>query len=297
MRSIEHPGPVHDQRVQSIPTAVRKAEMEVPSGNSLLGGLTAAVLAQGASSAVFSLHGGSLAPMAFFMPALSKSPDHAVYFSDRFEAAGAARLESGCITFGLRDGLPWLHCHAVWTESDGRRRCGHISPEESRIEEPIRLSAWLIDGADFVVGADPETNFSLFQAAAVPAPDVEANALVVRVRPNEDLCTALETVCQAHGITQARVRGGVGSLVGAAFDDGRTVEPFVTEVFIREGVIAPGPDGTLRAQVDVSMVDNTGQMAEGRLSRGQNPVLVTFEIVLEETGGPDTQAAFQRRTA
>lgn len=296
MRSIEHPGPVHEQRVQSIPTAVREAQIELPGGDSLLHGLTAAVRAEGASSAVFSLQGGSLAPMAFFMPALSKTPDHAVYFSDRFEAAGAARLESGCITFGLRDGRPWLHCHAVWTESDGRRRCGHISPEESRIDEPIRLSAWLIDGADFVVGADAETNFSLFQATAAPAGDEEPNALVVRVRPNEDLCTALESVCHEHGIRHARVRGGVGSLVGAAFDDGRTVEPFVTEVFIREGVIAPGPDGSPRAQVDVSMVDHTGQMAEGRLTRGQNPVLVTFEIVLEETNDPGAQAA-SRRTA
>lgn len=181
-----------------------------------------------------------------------------VFYSDRFEATGAARIESGCITFGLREGQPWLHCHAVWTEADRRRRCGHVSPEESRIGEPVRLSAWLIDGAAFVVGADAETNFSLFQAAAVPAANLEHNALVVRVRPNQDLCTSLEIVCQAHGVRHARVRGGVGSLVGAAFVDGRSVVPFVTEVFLRQGVITPGPDGSLRADVDVSMVDNTG---------------------------------------
>ena len=285
MRSIEHPGPVHAQRVLSIPTAVRQVEIELPRGQSLLDSLSAAVAANGATSAVFSLHGGSLAPMAFFMPAESKSPDHAVYFSDRFEAIGAAHLESGCITFGLREGQPWLHCHAVWTESDGRRRCGHISPAESKIAEPIRLSAWLIAGADFVVSADAETNFSLFQPAVIPNHDIDINALVVRVRPNEDLCTSLESACKAHGIRNAKVRGGVGSLVGAAFDDARTVEPFVTEVFIRKGLVAPGPDGALRADVDISLVDQTGQMAEGRLQRGQNPVLVTFEIVLERVDG------------
>jgi predicted DNA-binding protein with PD1-like motif len=284
MRSIEHPGPVHAERVQSIPTAVRQVEIELPRGESLLDSLSAAVAAHGATSAVFSLHGGSLAPMAFFMPAESKSPDHAVYFSDRFEAIGAAHLESGCITFGRRDGQPWLHCHAVWTESDGQRRCGHISPAESKIAEPIRLSAWLIAGADFIVSADAETNFSLFQPAVIPNHNLDINALVVRVRPNEDLCTSLESACMAHGIRNAEVRGGVVSLVGAAFNDGRTVEPFVTEVFIHKGLIAPGPDGALRAHVDVSLVDHTGQMAEGRLRRGQNPVLVTFEIVLEATG-------------
>lgn len=294
MRSIEHPGPVHAERVLSIPAAVRQVELELPRGKSLLDSLTAAVVANGATSAVFSLHGGSLAPMAFFMPAESRSPEHAVYFSDRFEATGAARLESGCITLGLRDGQPWLHCHAVWTESDGQRRCGHISPAESQVDEPIRLSAWLIDGANFVVGADAETNFNLFQPVVVPTHNVDIDALVVRVRPNEDLCTSLERVCMDHGIRNAKVRGGVGSLVGAAFDDGRTVEPFVTEVFIRQGLIASGPDGSLRADVVVSLVDHTGQMAEGRLRRGQNPVLVTFEIVLEATDAASHGAASGR---
>ena len=100
MRSIEHPGPVHAERVQSIPTAVRQVEIELPRGESLLDSLSAAVAAHGATSAVFSLHGGSLAPMAFFMPAESKSPNHAVYFSDRFEATGAARLEVGASHWG-----------------------------------------------------------------------------------------------------------------------------------------------------------------------------------------------------
>jgi hypothetical protein len=30
------------------------------------------------------------------------------------------------------------------------------------------------------------------------------------------------------------------------------------------------------------MVDYKGGVSEGRLARGQNPVLVTFELVLEE---------------
>ena len=135
----------------------------------------------------------------------------------------------------------------------------------------MRLSAWLLAGADFVVGADAETNFSLFQPAAIPDHNFDINALVVRVRPNEDLCTSLESACMAHGIRNAKVRGGVGSLVGAAFDDARTVEPFVTEVFIRKGLIAPGPDGALRADVDISLVDHTGQMAEGRLQARTEP--------------------------
>jgi len=40
------------------------------------------------------------------------------------------------------------------------------------------------------------------------------------------------------------------------------------------------PHGAPRAEIDVTLVDLTGQMAAGRLRRGANPVLVTFELVL-----------------
>ncbi|MNV68853.1 hypothetical protein D3C71_1617270 [compost metagenome] len=55
----------------------------------------------------------------------------------------------------------------------------------------------------------------------------------------------------------------------------------MTEVFIQRGVIAPDTDDALRAEVDVGLVAYTGEIAEGRLSRGQNPVLITFELVIE----------------
>jgi hypothetical protein len=73
----------------------------------------------------------------------------------------------------------------------------------------------------------------------------------------------------------------VGSTVGAVFDDGRVVEPFVTELLIRKGEIITDANGHLQAQLDVSMVDYKGGVSEGRLARGQNPVLVTFELALE----------------
>ena len=281
MRSIEHPGPVHPTRVQCVPATVRAVDVELPSGVTLLQGLADAVRAQGATSAVFSLREGTLAPMAFVMPALSDSPKHVAYFSERFEANGAARIESGSITYGLRDGEPSLHCHATWIESDGRRRSGHVLAAESRVELPVRLDAWMLDGAAFEVAPDAETNFNLLQVSANAHRSGDTNALVVRVRPNQDLCLALEGVCAERNIRRGRIRGGVGSLIGAVFDDGRTVEPFVTEVFIRRGVIEPGLDGAPRAEVDVGLVAHTGEIAEGRLERGQNPVLITFELVIE----------------
>ncbi len=281
MRSIEHPGPVHPVRVQCVPARVCPVDVELPRGVTLLQGLADAVRAQGATSAVFSLRDLTLAPMAFVMPALSDSPKHVAYFSERHEAIGAARIEAGSITYGLREGQPSLHCHATWIEADAHRRSGHVLAE-SRVERPARIDAWMLDGAAFEVQPDAETNFSLLQVTPTAArPGGGLEALVVRVRPNEDLCLALEALCAERNIRRGRIRGGVGSLIGAVFDDGRTVEPFVTEVFIRRGVIEPGIDGALRAEVDVGLVAYSGEIAEGRLARGQNPVLITFELVIE----------------
>ena len=52
---------------------------------------------------------------------------------------------------------------------------------------------------------------------------------------------------------------------------------------VREGrdTVAPGESGTLEASLDVVLVDYTGGVSEGRLIRGDNPVLMTMELVLE----------------
>jgi hypothetical protein len=152
---------------------------------------------------------------------------------------------------------------------------------ESIVKGPVQLDAWMLDGAGFEVAFDAETNFNLLQVSSTTSNGSGVAALVVRVRPNEDLCQALEAICVAHGIRKGRVCGGVGSLIGAVFEDGRVVEPFVTEVFIKSGSIEPGSGGELQAQVDVGLVAHTGEMAEGRLKRGHNPVLITFELVIE----------------
>jgi predicted DNA-binding protein with PD1-like motif len=207
--------------------------------------------------------------------------DAGVSARQRYESRGAARIESGSITYGLRDGQPSLHCHATWIEADGHRRGGHVLAAESRVERPARIDAWMLDGAAFEVQPDAETNFSLLQVTPTAARPGGLEALAVRVCPNEDLCLALEAICAERNIRRGRIRGGVGSLIGSVFDDGRTVEPFVTEVFLRGGVIEPGSDGALRAEVDIGLVAHTGEIAEGRLARGQNPVLIAFELVIE----------------
>jgi len=283
MRRIVHPGPSSSDRVRTVDCRLRHLRQALAPGKSLLESLAVLLEAHGATSAVATLAGGSFAPFVFLMPALSPTPEHAVYYSARHEPEGPVRLENATITLGRRDGRPWLHCHGTWRDAQGRRLGGHVLPDEAMVKDAIEADIWLLDGAGFEVVANPETAFTLFEPVATGdrASAGAGGSFAMTIRPNEDLCTALVDECRARGIARARVRGGVGSLVGARFDDGREVEPFVTEVFIREGSVGPGPDGMLEARLDVCLVDYLGGLNEGRLLAGANGVLVTFELVVE----------------
>jgi len=50
-----------------------------------------------------------------------------------------------------------------------------------------------------------------------------------------------------------------------------------TEVLVRGGEVRDGV-----AAIDMVVVDMRGQVHEGRLERGENPVCITFDLVLEE---------------
>jgi predicted DNA-binding protein with PD1-like motif len=237
----------------------------------------------GFSGGVLGMRGGGLGPFSYVMPALSKTGANAAFYSDTFRPSGITRLKCGAMTLGERDGAPFFHCHGLWTETDGHLHGGHILPEESIVAESFEVEAFGIDGAAFTAETDPETNFKLFGPVARAGTNVKAErrAFAIRLRPNQDFAAALETFCRQHGILRARIHGGVGSTVGAHFTDGRTVVPFATELAITSGGIAPGADGTLQAELDIALVDYLGGIAEGRLMRGDNPVLMTMELVLE----------------
>jgi predicted DNA-binding protein with PD1-like motif len=290
MRRIDHPGIPATERLHSASCRVEAFETVLEPGYSLIDSVALAVGRYGVSSAVMRLSGGSLDCFAYCMPALSKTSEHAVYFSETFRVQGRVLIETASVTYGVRDGQPWLHCHAVWLEPDGRRHSGHLLPDQVKVVKEIAATGRAIYGAEFVVTPDRETNFSLFMPKVTPSRSVlsqtksfgnAAESHIVRLSPNIDVCLVLENFCLEKGITAATIQGGVGSTVGAVFDDGRIVEPFVTELLIRSGVICPDANGDLRARIDIAMVDYKGTVSEGVLARGQNPVLVTFELVVQ----------------
>jgi predicted DNA-binding protein with PD1-like motif len=286
MRQIAQPGPIAPERIQWVEARGRAFSFTLEAGLPLLEAARRGFAAEGFASGTLNITGGALGPLAYVMPALSKTGDNAAFYSDVYRPAGITRLKLAAMTFGQRDGAPFFHCHGLWTEADGRINGGHILPEETVVAEPFAAEAFGLDGAAFVAEPDPETNFKLFGpvAAANVNAKTSGRAFALRLRPNQDFSSALETFCRQHGIFRAKFHGGVGSTIGARFTDAPSVVPFATELALRAGSIAPTATATLKAELDVALVDYLGGLAEGTLVRGDNPVLMTMELVLEVLG-------------
>ena len=283
VRSIKQPGTPVPERIQWVEARGRAFTFMLEAGVPLLESARCGFAAEGFAGGVLNFRTGMLGPFAYVMPALSKTGANAAFYSDTFRPPGLTRLKLGSMTLGMRDEAPFFHCHGLWTEADGRAGGGHMLPEETIVAEPFEVEAFGLDGAMFTAEPDPETNFKLFGPVESTARGARttSRAFALRLRPNQDVAGALEGFCRAHGIRRSKLHGGVGSTIGARFTHGGVTEPFATELAVTAGTIAPGASGDLEARLDVALVDYTGGLAEGRLVRGDNPVLMTMELVLE----------------
>jgi predicted DNA-binding protein with PD1-like motif len=278
MRSIKQPGSPIAERIQWVAARGRAFSFTLEADLTLLEAARRGFAAQGFDGGTLNMSDGALGPFGYVMPALSKTGENAAFYSDTFRPAGVTRLKLATMTLGVRDGAPFFHCHGLWREADDRVSGGHMLPEETFVAEPFEVEAFGIDGAVFAAEPDTETRFKLFgPVAAKPSgANASSRAFAMRLRPNQDFAGCLEAFCRDRGIARARIHGGVGSTIGARFTDGKIIEPFATELAITSGVVASD-----EATLDVALIDYTGGIGEGRLIRGDNPVLMTMELVLE----------------
>ena len=285
-RQIKQPGPALPERIVAVEGRGRPITVTLEAGRLLVETLAEGFLAQGFAGGTVDMAGVVLAPFAYVMPALSKTGENAAFYSDIYRPVHAVTIDQGQMSLGRRDGKAFFHCHALWQEQDGLTHGGHLMPDETRVATTMTVEAYGVDGAIFEANPDPETNFKLF--GPVSEPDHGSGAVqrcfALRLRPNQDFHAALEGFCRDHGMTSARIYGGVGSTLEARFEDGRATRNFATEVFINHGTVAPDTTGALVAHLDVGLVDYQGQTASGVLLRGDNPVLMTFELVLADLG-------------
>lgn len=280
-RRLQQPGPAAAERFDSFEGIGRKFQFTLQPGLSLNEAVASQLGTANIRAAALVLEGGAFAPLHYLMPAHSTDGYHAAWYSETFSPAGEMLLQEGNVTFGERNGGPFIHCHAIWTEPAGRRCAGHILPHETIISQPIHATAWGVEGVRMVSEPDEETAFTLFHP--VPAQTTAGyrgpRTVIARVGPNEDITQTLEAICRKHGYAGAILHGGVGSLIGARYADGRTVDDIATEVFVTNGFVSADSTDT---HLEIAMVDTMGNITSGSLLRRDNPVCITFELCLEE---------------
>jgi predicted DNA-binding protein with PD1-like motif len=191
----------------------------------------------------------------------------------------AVILDAG-LHAGERDGKPFLHCHGTWRDAEGRICMGHLLPFEAELRDEMTLEALALVGALLVTRPDAETNFPLFNPEVRPAARTGGGtrAVLATIRPNTDLCQAAEEICRSFSLHEASVHG-IGSLVGADYQDGTTLTAHASELYIQDGKVLQ-KNSQHEAAIDIAMVDLTGRHSQGLLKRGHNPVCVTAELLL-----------------
>lgn len=281
LRTIVHPGPVAPQRISAIASAPVALRFTMAAGEAVDAAIAKGFAEAGCLGGFIRFDDGFFSPFSYVMPALSPDASHAAWYSRTFEPGGTVRIRHGCAIVGQRDGKPFVHCHGIWDTQEGRRM-GHMLAPDTVLAEPVEVTGIGVRDATFDSLDDPETNFRLFDPVRLKDGDTQAQkgcVLLARVRPNEDISLALEEIYATHGIVAAKVHG-IGSLNGVRFTDGRYVPSHATEVLIHRGRVESS-SGQARAHLNLAVVDIGGDIYEGDIVRGDNPVCVTFELVIE----------------
>ncbi len=280
-RSIVHPGPETPERFRVVGCHAHPVTLKARSGVCVTEAIADAFADQGFQGGYVRLKNVAMKRLNFVMPAASPDDTHAAWYSETCCMPDGTIIDAG-LHMGRRDGKPFLHCHGSWKNADGLVSMGHLLPFESEFAAETPLKALALDGAILDAQHDEETNFPLFTPIPQPRNRQETGlrALLCTVRPNTDLCLALEAASAQFGLRQAEVNG-IGSLIGADYEDGTTIAAYASEILIREGRLgtAKGGKDTI---LDITMVDLTRHISGGRLVRGKNPVCVTFELLLTE---------------
>lgn len=285
-RVLTHPGKANPVRIESIQGAARAAEFELPAGINLRDALVQPLKRAGIEGATVRIENLRLQALHFVRPAPPQDDQHVAFYSESHAIREPVLLDLACATVGRKDGAPFVHCHALWRDANGQEQGGHLFTDQVTVAQPARADAWGLGNAVMQADFDEETNFTLFHPVAVEAAPVRTTptgkrSVIARIRPNVDLVTGIEQVCASHNLERAIVRGSVGSIVGAVFDDGREVDDIATEILVLQGHVGPGPGGP-RADLEIALIDPRGRVHKGRPRRGVNPVLICFELVLEE---------------
>ncbi|MGR3592342.1 MAG: hypothetical protein ACU0B9_14970 [Limimaricola soesokkakensis] len=278
-RDLVHPGPEALQRVAALACHAHPLRVQLRAGMPLDAAVSEAFAAEGFEAGYLRLRDVSMARLDFVRPA--PAPGHGpVAWYSATERLALAHIEAVGLHLGRRDGAPFLHGHGLWRGADRVPRAGHLLGPVCRLAEDAWAEGWGLSGAALEVAADDETGFALFVATPTPKRPGGLRAVLCTLRPNVEPLSALAAVAVEHGLGLARIEG-LGSLVGAAFDDGTGIRNIAAELLVLRGEISPD-----EVRMDAVAVGFDGTPIRGKLQRKINRVCVTCEMLLVSEPGP-----------
>ena len=169
-KHVVQPGPMAAVRVEDFGVPMRRLEFVLEAGRSLVDAVTEPLAAAGITTAGLALKDFRVGPTKYVKPAVSPDKDHVAFYSETFVPERALTIEAANITFGSKDGKPFVHCHAFWREESGDLCGGHLLPFDTFLAAPARAVAVGCAGVTMVSEFDAETNFTLFHPVGAAAP-------------------------------------------------------------------------------------------------------------------------------
>lgn len=270
---IRHPGPETDLRMVSAMGEVSRHSVRINAGQILLSAVAQLMDNAGCNSGLIVLDGVNIGPFDYVMPSYSNDNLHAAWYSET-HSCKAARLNNATAIVGQRDGAWWIHCHAFW-DTDKGVGMGHLLPDKVTVAVDATVTLYAFEGGSFDVALDPETAFPIFHVNGEERG--HGNAFIAKINPHMDIYTAIHKLITEAGFAHASIFG-IGSLVGARFEEGRPMECPISEVLVSPGA---SWDGSLK--LPLHCVDTENEFFYGNVMKGEAPVLVTFELMVVET--------------
>ena len=279
MQIITQPGPVSPERQEILPVEAQPIEVTLRQDIPLEDAVAEALATAGFDGGWLEIADAPVAALDYVIPALASDDEHVAWYSAIHSFGGPGRIERLGMTVGRDGNASFLHGHGLWTPEAGKTAMGHILAPRTMLSEPAVARGTGIFGAHFARQADPETNFTLFRPTGSAKDGKDVSHALVRLAPNQDFTHALEQACARIGWDGARVQG-LGSLIGARFDDGTILDSTATEFLILDAEVRS--DGSTEKGPEIAIVGiDGGDIRTGRVCRDENPVLITAELMLE----------------